>query len=440
MARLLTSHGTGSGRQPSRVLALGLLAVLVGLLTGVVGACFRMALTAAEAFRGTVITWAHGQPYGMAIVIGACMTATAIAAFLVRRVVPEAAGSGIPHVEAQLEGEAKPAPLWLIPVKFVGGVLAIGSGLALGREGPSIQMAAGIANMIGRAFRRSISDCRELVAGAAGAGLATAFNAPLAGAVFVLEELVGRFEPRITVVALGASAAAIAVSRLIVGDHHDFIMPVLTSSRLEHIPIYCLLGIFIGVISIVYNRSLLATVAVTDRLNRVPELRAAVIGAGVGVVAWYAPHMVGGGDPITQQALLGVGTLALLPAFFMLRLVLGALSYSAGTPGGLLAPVLVLGAQAGLFAGLAVQALAPVLGIQPEAMAVVGMTAFFVGVVRAPLTGIALVTEMTGSTQLLLPMLAASFSAMAVPTMTGDAPVYTSLRKRVAAPDRSTPS
>lgn len=432
MANAKKSKAAEASQDGDRILSLALLASFVGLIAGVIGALFRLALERADAFRDTVISWAHGQHFlGFIIVVAACMAATATAAWMVRRIAPVAAGSGIPHVEAVLEGEIAPAPLSLLPVKFIGGVLAIGSGLALGREGPSIQMAASVATIVGRSFRRTRADCRELIAGAAGAGLATAFNAPLAGAVFVLEELVGRFEPRIAIVALGASASAIAVSRLIIGDTLDFSVPHFAPGGTGLLPVYLLFGLAVGGLSIVYNRSLLAVVALSERFGQWPELRAATIGACVGAVAWYTPSLVGGGDVLIQRALMGSDAIALLPVFFLLRLALGAISYTAATPGGLLAPVLALGALAGLFFGLVGQQVFPDLGIQPEAFVIVGMTALFVGVVRAPLTAIALVTEMTGSTELLLPMLAASFGAMVVPTMLGNQPIYLSLHHRL---------
>src|SRR5581483_2265443 len=158
--------------------------------------------------------------------------------------------------------------------------------------------------------------------------------------------------------------------------------------------------------------------------------RAGLIGAGVGTLAWFAPELVGGGDPITQRALAGAGSLALIPLVLLLRLGLGAVSYAAGTPGGLFAPMLVLGAQLGLLFGGLCRLVFPGLDVQPIAFAVVAMAAFFTGVVRAPLTGIVLVIEMTASFPMLLPMLAACFVAMAVPTLLHDAPIYESLRER----------
>jgi chloride channel protein, CIC family len=423
----------GAADGSGNLLVLALLALIVGAAAGLVGAVFRLALEQADRLRGALIVWAHGQQLeGFAIVVAACAAATLIAASLVRRFSPYASGSGIPHVEAVLHEELPEAPFRIIPVKFVGGVLAIGAGLALGREGPSVQMGATMAHLIGKVFRRSWPDCRVLLAAGAGAGLATAFNAPIAGAIFVLEELDRRFEPRIAIAALGASATAIAVSRVLLGNAPDFHVDALNYAAAETRPLYFVFGAFAGLMAIVYNRSLLATMAAAAWLVRLPvELRAALIGAAVGALAWVRPDLVGGGDMITQSTLAGAETLAALPLIFLLRLGLGAVSYAAMTPGGLFAPLLVLGAQLGLFFGLLSRLVFPDLDIQPEGFAVVGMAAFFTGVVRAPLTGIVLVTEMTANVTMLLPMLGACFAAMLIPTLLSDPPLYDSLRENI---------
>ena len=424
---VVTADGSGN------LLALALLALIVGAAAGFVGAVFRLALEQADRLRDALIAWAHGEHLeGFLIVVGACAAATLVAASLVRRFSPYASGSGIPHVEAVLNGELPEAPFRIIPVKFGGGVLAIGAGLALGREGPSVQMGATMAHLIGKVFGRNWPDCRVLLAAGAGAGLATAFNAPIAGAIFVLEELVRRFEPRIAIAALGASATAIAVSRVLLGNAPDFHVEALNYAAAETRPLYFVLGAIAGLMAIVYNRSLLATIAAAERLVRLPvELRAGLIGAAIGTLAWFRPDLVGGGDTNTQRTLAGAEALAILPLVFLLRLGLGAVSYAAATPGGLFAPLLVLGAQLGLFFGLLSRLAFPDLDIQPEGFAIVGMAAFFTGVVRAPLTGIVLVTEMTANVTMLLPMLGACFAAMLIPTLLSDPPIYDSLRESI---------
>ena len=419
---------------PGNLFVLALLAPIVGAVSGLLGATFRLALAHADRLRDELIVWAHGQKtVGLLLVTASCAAATAIAAWLVRRYSPRASGSGVPDVEAVIGGELlDESSFRLIPVKFFGGLLAIGSGLALGREGPSIQMGASTAHFVGNMFKRYWSDCRVLLAAGAGAGLATAFNAPIGGAVFVLEELVKRFEPRVATMALGASSSAIVVARLLLGDAPDFHIQALAFPSSLVNPLFFVLGALAGLAAIAYNHAILGTIEAADRLIRWPvELRAALIGAAVGILAWFAPGLVGGGDPITQRTLAGAGTGALIPLLFLVRFGLGAVSYAAATPGGLFAPLLVLGAQLGLLFGFLCRFVLSGLNIQPRAFAVVGMAAFFSGVVRAPLTGIVLVTEMTGNVTMLLPMLAACFAAMLLPTLLRDLPIYDSLRERI---------
>jgi CIC family chloride channel protein len=349
----------------------------------------------------------------------------------VRRFAPHASGSGIPHVEAVLKEELPPAPVLLVPVKFVGGVLAIGAGLALGREGPSVQMGASLTHFIGRMFGCTWSDCRVLLAAGAGAGLATAFNAPIAGAVFVLEELLRRFETRIAIAALGASATAITVARWVLGDAPDFQVADLPYPTAVATVLYVAFGAIAGLVAVAYNVTIVRTLAMADRLQSLPvELRAALIGVIVAIVAWRAPLLVGGGEALTQSALSSATALHWLPLVFLARFALGPLSYAAHTPGGLFAPLLVLGAQLGLLCGAACRWAWPQFDVPMEAFAVVGMAAFFTGVVRAPLTGIVLIIEMTASMTLMLPMVGASFLAMLIPTLLGNSPIYDSLRER----------
>ena len=422
--------------EPRGLLVLALLSLLAGAASGLLGAVFRLLLDQADRLRDALIAWAHGETLmGLLLVTAICTAATAAAAWLVRCFSPQAEGSGIPHVEAVMRGELPPAPYRLIPVKFLGGLLAIGSGLALGREGPSVQMGAGTAHLLGKLFRRNEDDCKTLLAAGAGAGLATAFNAPIAGAAFVLEELVRRFDTRVTIATLGASAGAIAVARVLLGDAPDFHVQPLPYPGFGTVAVHLALGVVAGFLGVVYNRVLLATLAAMEHLRRWPvELRAALIGAAVGVTAWFAPSWVGGGDAITQRTLAGTETVAILPLIFLFRFGLGAVSYAARTPGGLFAPMLVLGSQSGFLFGILCYQWFPSLAPNPTALGVVGMAAFFTAVVRAPVTGIILVTEMTASFSLLLPMLASCFVAMLVPTLLHNASIYDSLRGRTLRP------
>ena len=324
------------------------------MVSGLLGAVFRLLLDQADRLRDTLIAWAHGERLvGFLLVVAACAGATAVAAWLVRRFSPQAEGSGIPNVEMVARGELPAPPYRLVPVKFLGGLLAIGSGLALGREGPSVQMGASTAHLLGKLFRRNEDDCKTLLAAGAGAGLATAFNAPIGGAVFVLEELVRRFDTRTTVVTLGASAGAIAVARVLLGDAPDFHVEPLPYPGFGTVPIHLALGIVAGLLGVAYNRVLLGTLAASERLHRWPvELRAALVGTAVGMTAWFAPDWVGGGDAITQRHPRRHRDRCHTADYFSVSVRTRGGILCGTDAGGLFAPILVLGSQSGLLFGI----------------------------------------------------------------------------------------
>jgi CIC family chloride channel protein len=419
-----------SAQSRARLVALALLALLVGAGSGLIGAAFRLSLEHADRLRDLLIVWAHGQRLvGFLLVTVGCAVAVAAAAWLVRRFSPHASGSGIPHVEAVLQAALPPAPFSLMPVKFFAGVIAIGSGLALGREGPSVQMGAGVGYLIGRICRCNWPDCRVLLAAGAGAGLATAFNAPIAGAIFVLEELVGSFNVSVTFATLGASASAVCVARVFVGQAPDFRVPAVDFLNFGVLPASIVCGIVMGFVGVVYNRTILAALRLSLRFDKLRGgVRAAAIGALIGLIGWFAPSLVGGGDMLTQRTFDGSLTSTALASIFLVRFLLGPVSYAARTPGGLFAPMLVIGSQAGflLFAGWShIGSSATVVPIQ---FAVVGIAGLFAAVVRAPVTGIVLAAELTGGYTLLLPMLGAAFAATATASILNEPPIYDSLR------------
>ena len=216
-----------------------------------------------------------------------------------------------------------------------------------------MQMGASISHLLGNIFRRNWPDCRVLLAAGAGAGLAAVFNAPIAGAVFVLEELVRKFETRIAIAALGASATSIWVARMLLGSAPTFRVTPLFYIGAGTGVLFLMLGVFAGFLGIVYNRTLLGTLVAADQFSKRPvEFRAAAIGAVVGMLVWFVPGSVGSGESLIQRTLIAGGTLATLLSLFILRLGLGSVSYAAGTPGGLMAPILALGAQFGLVSGI----------------------------------------------------------------------------------------
>ena len=419
-------------KEPRGLLILALLALLVGGLTGLVGALFKTTLAYADRLRNSYILVERQDPLiGFILFIILCSAAVFIAVYLVEHFAVFAKGSGIPYVETLLEERTDMPTLAVLPVKFIGGVLAIGAGLMLGREGPSVQIGASLAQFVSQCFNRKWQDFRVLFAAGAGAGLATAFDAPIAGAIFVLEELVKKFEQRIAIMALAASAAAISVAHAIVGGKIEFHVSTIILSTPKELPLYFLFGFASGFLAIVYNFSIVQTLNYTTQISCLsPPWRASILGAAIGILAWNFPELVGGGQELTQQALDNTRPIREVLCIFLLRFILGAACYSIGAPGGIFAPMLALGAQFGLIFNASCVYLAPNVITSPTTFALVGMTALFSGACRAPLTGIILVTEMTANTSLLLPMLCACFAAMLPPILFHLPSIYEALRDR----------
>jgi chloride channel protein, CIC family len=382
--------------------------------------------------RSELIRWARQAPsVGWAVPVLAAAATSAAARWLVRRFAPEAGGSGVQHVEAVMRGEVAPPGPAVLPVKFVGGALSLGAGMALGREGPVVQMGSTVGAVSGRVARLKDDEIRDLQAAVAAAGLATAFNAPVAGAVFAFEELARRFSPRVAVGTLVACGVAITVLRLILGDRAEFALTLPGPVSIPQLVPFAVLSALLGVAGALYNSVIVRGLDLSDAATRVPvELRAAAVGAVIGLVAWVNLDLVGGGERQVREVLAGQFTVAGLAVLFAVRWVLGPFCYAAGTPGGVFAPLLLVGASSGALFG---EVLGPWLSFTPEpaALAVVGMAAFFTAVVRAPLTGVLLMVEMTASTQLIVPLLLGTAVATVVPTLLGSEPLYDTLRCRM---------
>jgi CIC family chloride channel protein len=418
-------------------------AALVGLLSGTLALLFRLALEASDKLRTSLLTASHGLgSFGVILPILFCAFCAGASVLLVRRLAPEASGSGIPHLEAVLR-RLRPFH-WkrVLPVKFTGGILAVGlAGLAAGREGPTVQMGGAIGEGVASFFGGTFKDRETLITAGAGAGLAAAFNAPLSGLVFVLEEVRREFTPLVFGAALVASVIANVVARVVGGQAPVFHIPVYTTPSLALLPAFLLLGVFAGLLGIVFNRAVVQSLNIFARYQqRFPAWSgAALVGGVIGLVGWFAPEMLGGGHHLAERTLAGNMALTLIPAFFLIRFLLTMVSYGCGAPGGIFAPLLGIGAMIGLAVGATLHSFWPGLVPHPGIFAVVGMAAYFTAIVRAPLTGIVLIVEMTGSYEQMLPLLAACFAAYAVTEALGDKPIYEVLLERDLSRGGETP-
>jgi CIC family chloride channel protein len=417
----------------------GLLAIIVGALVGLVGTVFRLAagrgyelfgqmLGAAEA-RG-IPGWVAGAVAGAVLVV--------LSAFLTRRFAAEAAGSGIQEVEGILAGTLGPIR-WrrLLPVKFFGGLFAMTAGLLLGREGPTIHMGAGIASAVAERSRASRDRLHLLLGAGAAAGLAVAFNAPFAGILFALEELRREFPPtrQATRAVALATITAVLVGIAIAGSSP--LLPV-TSTRYPtalELALVVPFAMLVTVLGLGFNAALVATIdasrSVARRAGGLPL--ALVVGAGIGALAWIAPPFTGGGEDLAQRIIAAPPAAGLLAVLLVGRFVLFNASYATRVPGGIFAPQLALGACAGLLAVVCGAKLAPAHPFSMVLWSIAGMAALLAATVRAPLTSLALVIEITGCLPAGLMALMAAFTAVLTARTLGGRPIYETILERQLA-------
>lgn len=422
---------------------LYLAATLVGAFAGLIGGAFHALLDQAATSRGALKALLDAAPipgWLLLMLLGALVLVTAM--WLVRRFAPETAGSGVQEVEAILAGERKLRWHRVLPIKFVAGTLAVGSGLVLGREGPTIHMGAALGQLASERLEPNPAANRALIAAGAAAGLATAFNAPLASIVFVTEELREHFEYRFATIqsVILACCAAVIVSGWMLGQGPDMAMPDLDMAPLEALPLFLLLGIFIGALGVLFNSLLLGSVASFRALGSPGAYAAAAVtGLILGALLWFAPNTVGGGETLVERLLHGQPALFFLMALFAVRLLTTIGSYGLGLPGGIFAPMLALGTVCGAIFAALVSLVAPTVALAPEVFAVAAMGALFAATVRAPLTGIILVIELTGAQALALPIILTCLAATFTAEGLGGSPIYSSLLGLQKLPPPRTP-
>src|SRR3954468_8680 len=347
---------------------------------------------------------------------------------LLSKLFPDVRGSGVPQTEAayHLADGAIPAH---VPIgKFVTGVLCIGSGHSMGREGPSVQIGAGLASTIGRWLRLPPRRVRDLVpVGAAGA-LAAAFNPPGAAVLFALEEIIGDMNAPLLGSTVVASVAAVIVERSILGNEPLFHVP---TYRLEHPAewlAYAVLGVLGGAISLLFCKGLLALRTAFRRLPAASMIvQPAIGGLAIGALLLISPAIMGVGYEYVDQALNGGLLLRTMALLCFLKLAATIVSYSSGNAGGIFAPSLYIGAMAGGAVGLVLHRIAPFPTGDAGAYALVGLGTPFAGIVRAPLPSVFMIFEITQDYQILVPLMVANMLSFAISRRYQPLPVYHAL-------------
>ena len=408
-----------------------------GLATGVVGAGFHLAVDQLLRWPVWLADRLGTGPLTIAVGAGVAAVAVTLAFMLTRYVAPETAGSGVPEVEGALEGVRDVRWRRVLPVKFVGGVLGLSAGVVGGREGPTIHIGASIGAALAEWLRLDKMDFHTLLAAGAAAGLASAFNAPLAAVLFVIEETRKQFRYtfRSYVAVIVASAASAFGMELVGGTAPQFRIDT-HALPLVLLPTFMLLGAVLGMLGLAFNKTLVMALDWRAKaFARVPFLYAVIIGAAVGALSFILPMAVGGGESLIPDLPLANLSLHALLLIAVVRFVGTMASYPVGVPAGIFSPMLTFGTTIGLIFGLLVEmalvhsplAAPPLIG---AAFAVAAMGGLFSSTIRAPLVGIVLVVELTGAFELILPLMVTCVTAHVVAQVLGGRPIYEVLFER----------
>lgn len=402
--------------------------VIIGAAVGAVIAFFRLLLAKADELRGMMTEFAHEGAWQAAVCFVVLMVIAALIVLLLK-FEPDIAGSGIPQVEGELKGRIEQNWWKVILGKFAGCVLAIGGGLALGREGPSVQIGAMIGKGFSRRNRRLLTEERMLMTCGAGAGLAAAFGAPLAGAIFSLEELHKNFSAEVLISTMAAAAMADYVAVNIIGLTPVFDFDVTHRLPLRYYWAVLILGAILGVFGAFYNRIIAWMQDAFDKLGS-NRFKMTFIMSVAFVLMFAYPLALGSGNELVAQISSGDFALRALIVMLIVKFFFSTASFGSGSPGGIFLPLLVLGAITG---GLFCRVLGVCVGMEQTyitSFVVVAMAGYFAAIVRAPVTGIILITEMTGDFSSLLALTATSMIAYVVADMMGGIPVYEQLFRR----------
>lgn len=399
--------------------------ILVGLLAGLLVVLFKIAISTTFS---QVQDFVNQYAFSTKLILFPLITTLGglISGILVWQFAPETKGSGIPYVKMVLTGMGKFIRLRSIFVKFFAGVAGIGTGLSLGREGPSVQLGAGAGEAIGKLFRMKSENKNKLIAAGAGSAIAATFNAPIAGTLFVLEELVQKFSSSLLFPVLIATVSADTLSRYILGNKPCFIIPQSNSEINISVIIACIvLGVAASIAGVSFAKLIFFNNKLFARIKNPNYLKPAIAGLFIGLIGLFVPLVLGSGNiavDILMAHKLQFGAIIII---FLLKLILTPLCFGSGAAGGIFLPTLMLGAFLGYITAGALN----LFGLQTDyiMMAILGMGAFLSAVARTPITATVMVFEMTNSYQFILPIMLCSAIADLLAEKLGHKPIYSML-------------
>ena len=388
-----------------------ILSVFIGIYSGLAVVCFRFAIDWCRLYllgTGAVLSPTR-------LLLAPTLTGLVIAV-LVIHVFPLARGSGVNQTKAALYIYNGHIPFRTAVGKFITAALAIGSGQSLGPEDPSLQIGACLASMLGRQMRLSRDRMRLIAPVGAAAGLAAAFNAPISAVLFVIEEVIGRWTAGILGSVVLSAVSSVVVMRLFLGSEPLFRIPAVQLERPSELIAYSILGIVGGVASVVFSMGI---TKFRPKFKALPlwtqYFQPALAGLLIGIIAWLgAPQVMGAGYEAMDEAMHGRFTWQFLAILAGLKIVATLFSFVSGTPGGMFAPTLFIGAMLGAAVGGAEHVVLSHLSGSPGTYALVGMGVLFAGFLRAPMTSVFMVLEVSGNYSIILPVIVANTIAYVI--------------------------
>jgi len=394
-------------------------ACVIGVVSGLAAVLLKQGIGWLGTWR---VYWSYQHPSWLVLpAIG--LVGGVLAGWLVSRLAPEAAGSGIPQVKAVLAGEPIALNLRVALVKMVSVVLTLAAGLNLGRQGPTVQIGAALAAQLSRWIPTSPEYRRQLIAAGAAAGLAAGFNAPIAGILFVVEEFLHDFSELTLGTAILASFVGAVVSRILGGQGLSLDLQVMSraNASLQDIPFFLILGLLAGLLGALFNHGIFVSLAFNRRVLRLGlPWKIGLAGLVSGIAIAFLPAEFRDNTGLREVLIGGSTGWSMILLVFVVKFLLTLVAYGSGAPGGLFAPSLILGAALGYLTGSGAEMLELSVGIplgiapgvsSPTTYALAGMGAFFSAVARGPITAIVIVFEITTDFNLVLPLMIGSVIA-----------------------------
>lgn len=410
----------------------------VGIAAGLIAVLYRFLLSFAEEKLLFVLDFIKGNPLKTGIWFAVLILIGIFVSFI-NKWEPSASGSGIPQVTGEVKGYLAPSWWKVIIAKLIGGTASVFAGLSLGREGPSVQLGGMAAKGVAKITKADKTTEHRMISCGAGAGIAAAFNAPLAGTMFVLEEIHHTFDKSLLCMGIVATITADYISKLFFGQDTVFNYDTV-NFPLRYYWLLILLGLILGICGVLYNIIMSKAQDIYKSISKIPNyIKLPVIFILSGIVGITLPQVLCGGHSMAEFLIKEHPSIGVMLLLLCAKFLFGAVCFASGAPGGTLYPLCILGTYIGaIFGAVSINCLVLSSHLWEE-FVVIGMAGFFASIVRAPITGIVLVFELTGNMNNLLPVATVSLISYAVANLLGVNPFYETLLEKIIAKNPNKP-